>query len=180
MDLYEREGRLKEAQAVQTGLAGQPVGPATSPGPGPSSSDRGPPIASSNAQVRLASLLLKQGEHQRVVSALEPILKRLNSAELPSAMFLLGSAQLALAEAEKDSKVAGALLLEAGLNLMRGVVFFPEAGEAAHSLFLAGRVNERLGNASAARAAYSAVLSRFSGSAAAKQAKAALEQVKDK
>lgn len=180
VDVYERQGRLVEAQALQARLAGRTTRPGARNGGGPSPGADGRPGASANAGLRLAGLLLKRDQFEKVVSTVEPTLKRLEAADLPSALYMLGRAQLELAKRRKDKKAARDLSLEGGLNLMRVVVFFGGAGEAPYALLLAGQANENLGNFAAARAAYSTVISRFSASSSAKSAEAALERIKKK
>ncbi len=80
----------------------------------------------------------------------------------------------------KDPKAARALLLQAGLTLMTVVANSPESDEAADALLAAGAVNERLKNIPAARAAYSAVITRYGDSPAAAKAKAVTAKLKNK
>lgn len=180
VDLYERQGRLKEAQAIQATLAGRVGPPSGAEGNGPSSPAVAPPTGSANAQLRLAGLLLKRSQYDKVVSTVQPTLTRLTSADLPAALYMLGRAQLELAGQAPDEKDARKLVLVAGLNLMRVVVFFPDGQEAPHALLLAGQANEKLGNYAAARSAYAAVIRRFSATPAAESAQAAMARIKGK
>jgi len=174
VDFYEQQGRLADAQQLQAILAGRP-----SAEPGAADATSGP-AGADKAMLRLAELALKQCQYEKVIETIVPRLKRLPQAQLPMALRLLGQAQLELAKAQKDEKAARPMLLEAGLNLMRTVVFFPTSEEAPHALVSVGEVNERLGNLIAARAAYSAVGSRFPESPAAIVAKKALERSRSK
>ncbi len=179
-ELYERQGRLAEAQAILAKLAGRTTQPGEPTENGQARVGEGPSAGTTNAQLRLAAVLLKRGEHEKVVSTLQPNLDRFVAEDLPAALYLLGQAQLELAKRQQDPKAARELSLEAGLNLMRVAVFFPAGEEAPQALLLAGQANENLGSASAARAAYSAVISRFAESRAAKAAQAALERIRNK
>lgn len=175
VDLYERQGRLAEAQAMAALLEGKTT---TRPGgePGP----RVSPTGSTAVRLRRAGLALKAGEYRKVINFVQPALKKCPATELPTALYLLGGAQLGLARAETKKDEATQLLLDAGLNLVRVVANFPASSEAPDALLLAGEVSERLKNFWAAKAAYSAVISRYSASPAAKKAKAARERIKDK
>ena len=175
VDLYERQGRLPEAQATAALLAGKATTrPSGKPGPAVA------PAGSMPVRLRQAGLALKAGEYKKVVSFVEPALKKYPPTELSTALYLLGGAQLGLARAETKKDKAGQLLLDAGLNLVRVVANYPGSTEAPDALLLAGEVSERLKNFSAAKAAYSAVISRYSRSPAAKKAQAARERIKDK
>jgi TolA-binding protein len=78
--------------------------------------------------------------------------------ELPAVLLWMGKGQLAIHEHSKDARKE---LTEAGLNFMRIVAFFPSSNQAPEALFLAGKVNEKLGNQAAARKAYQAVRQHF-------------------
>lgn len=173
VDLYERQGRLGEARALAAKLAGGTG--QTQPATG-----QQPPIAptqANGADLRLARLSLRSGRHREVIERLRPRLRGFSAAELPTGLYLLGSAQLGLAKAEADSAQARALLLAGGLNLMRVAVLFPGSEEAPGALLLAGEVNERLKNPEGARAAYSELISRHGKSPEAGKAKEALKRL---
>jgi len=173
-ELHERQGRIDQARALRESLSTSGGRP-TAPTPPATVVAR---TSSANALLRSANSWLKQGECEKVADAIKKNLNVFRTADLPSALYLLGRAQSELAKREKDPKAARELLLRAGLNLMRTVVFFPASDEAPHALLSAGEVNERLGNLTAARSAFSAVVSGFSGSPAAEQATAALARTK--
>ncbi len=173
-ELHERQGRIGQAQALRESL-GTSGGRPTAGTPPPAALAR---TSSANALLRSANTWLQRGECEKVAQAVKKNLKVFRAGDLPSALYLLGRAQSELAKREKDPKDARELLLRAGLNLMRTVVFFPASDEAPHALLSAGQVNERLGNLGAARSAYSAVVSGFSGSPAAEQARAALARTR--
>jgi TolA-binding protein len=63
-----------------------------------------------------------------------------------------------------------ALFKRAGLNLMRVVSYYPDSPEAPTALLLAGQINEKLGNANAARRAYEKVTTTYRDSDSAKKA----------
>ncbi|MDY7009598.1 MAG: hypothetical protein SVV80_02455 [Planctomycetota bacterium] len=178
VDLYERQGQLAQARAEVVKLAGKSETPGAKPSNAATTRQGTPPIGSSDVQLRLASLSFKEGKFEQVVGQLQPKMKHLIDDDLPSAMLLLGRAKLELSKQTPDKSVAEKMLLEAGLDLMRVVVFFGAGDEAPHALLSAGRVNERLGNAEAAKAAYSDVVKMFAQSPAAKEAKKALETMK--
>lgn len=175
VDLYERQGRLSEAQAVAAKL-----GATTSQATDVNGVRPVRPTGSGEVILRRASLAAKAGEHAKVVSLVKPALKEFASAELPTALQLLAQAQLGLAKAEKDAAAGRELLVAAGLNFMRVVVNFPTSEEAPDALVGAGTVNEGLNNFAAARAAYSAVIDGYAGSPAVARATAARERIKDK
>ncbi len=177
VDLYERQGLLAQARAEAMKLAGKAATPETKPSNGKTMP---PPDGSANVQLRLAVLSLKQGRYERVIRQLQPRMKKFTAEDLPAAMLLLGRAKLGLSKQKQDKSAAEKMLLEAGLDLMRVVVFFGSSDEAPQALLSAGRVNERLGNADAAKSAYSAVAKRFAQSPAAKEARKALERMKGK
>ncbi len=172
VDLYERQGQLAKARAEAMKLAGK------TPTSKPSNGTKTLPVGSANVQLRLASLSMKDGQFDEVIELLQPRMKQFAAPELPTAMLLLGKARLEKAKAEPKKPASRKLLIEAGLDLMRVAVFFTSSSEAPHSLFLAGEVNERLGNARGAKAAYSAVVRRYAKSPAAKDAKKAMERMK--
>ncbi|MCD4698975.1 MAG: hypothetical protein K8R91_00165 [Phycisphaerae bacterium] len=178
-DLYERQGQLSQARAEVVKLAGKSETPDTKPSNVETTTRQGtPPIVSSDVQLRLASLSLKEGEYERVVRQLQPKMKQFTTADLPSAMLLLGCAKLELSKENRDKSAAEKMLLEAGLDLMRVVVFFGSSDEAPHALLSAGQVNERLGNTEAAKAAYSTLVKRFAQSPVAKEAQKEMERMK--
>lgn len=172
-ELHERQGRIDQSGALRAGLSTSGGRPTARKLP-----TVVPRTSSANTLLRSANSWLKQGECEKVADAIKKNLNVFRTADLPSALYLLGRAQSELAKREKDPKAARELLLRAGLNLMRTVVFFPASDEAPHALLSAGEVNERLGNLTAARSAFSAVVSGFSGSPAAEQATAALKRTR--
>ncbi len=177
VDLYERQGKLDEAKAEVAKLAGKSETPDTQT----SSAKTGPetpPVGSADVQLRLASLSLKQGQYEQVVNQLQPKMNRFTADDLPSAMLLLGRAKLELSKQDQDESATEKMLLEAGLDLMRVVVFFGSSDEAPDALLSAGQVNERLGNTKAAKAAYSAVVEKFAQSPAAGESQKAMETMK--
>ncbi|HET6429795.1 MAG TPA: hypothetical protein VFJ30_15370, partial [Phycisphaerae bacterium] len=174
-DLYEREGRLKDAQAVIERLSGETASTASSTGQEPASA----PSAGAD-QVRLARLAWKAGDFGRVVAELKPKLRVLGAADLPEALYLLGKVQSALAGKAEDAKVARDLRIEAGLNLMRVVALFGGDENVPDAMLEAGRINHALGNDVAARATWGEVTTLYKNSPAAQQASKALAELDGK
>jgi len=172
VDLYERQGQLAQAESLQSKLAAAATRRAAPAAQGTEVSVR----LSADAHIRLAALALKAGNYEKIPPLIRPRLKRIPVTELPTALYLLGRAQLELA-GKKSAPAARKMLLQAGLNLMRVAALFPSSQEAPHALLSAGRVNELLGNVAAARAAYSAVVTRYRDSPAARDARSNLERL---
>jgi tetratricopeptide (TPR) repeat protein len=182
VDLYERQGKLEQAQAVAALLAGsaRPVATRTTTGAVEANSPPAVPPKGGDPQLRLAGLSLKSNQFAEVVGMLEPRLKSLAAADLPAALYYLGQAQLELARKETYAAARKDLLLKAGLNLMRVLANYSDSEFAPSALFSAGAVNELLGNAAAAERAYAEVVRRFGAGEAGKKASAALEALKGK
>jgi tetratricopeptide (TPR) repeat protein len=181
-DLYQRQGKLAEAQAV---LGGQPgAAPATAPKvgqqPAAVQATAAPTNAAAAVQLKLAELSLQRGQYGDAVARLAGQLNAFSMTELASALSVLAKAQVGLAKAEGDPAKARLLLLEAGLNFMRVATFFPAGDEAPGALVGAGDVNERLGNLDAARGAYAEVIKKSGQSPAGKAAYAALQRLEEK
>jgi TolA-binding protein len=175
LDLYERQGKLDQAQALAAQMASET---ATQPSPG-----RGPAPATpagGDLQLRQAGLALKKGDYAEVVGLVEGRLAGFSAADLPAALYFLGRAEMELAGKETNADIACETLLRAGLNLMRVVANFPDSQYAPEALYSAGELNQRLGNRAAAKAAYEAVVKRYGQSASAEKAAAALEAIQSK
>ncbi len=157
-ELYERQGDAVSAQNVLQTTNG----------------------ATQSGQLKLAMAHYRQGQFDKAAGVVEASLKELSPADLPTGLLLLGQCQGELAKAHKDAAASRELLLKAGLNYMQIVADFADSDEAPQALFLAGGVNEQLGNVPAARAAYESVLARYGQSLWAKQAAGALESLKKK
>jgi TolA-binding protein len=168
-ELYELQGSSKQGPAVATRPA-EPPQPRAGTNPVT-------PRGSEEANLRQARLSLQSGRHEEVLQRLEPLLKTFSAAQLPSALYLMGAAQLELSKKEADPDKARTLLLEGGLNLMRVIALFPDSQDVAPALLGAGEVNERLRNLEGARAAYSELVSRRGQSPEAEKAKEALQRL---
>jgi TolA-binding protein len=181
LDLYERQGRLEDARKMAALLGGE--GPRTRPeGDGDGETPVSPPPVNGQTAVllRQARLALKADEHAAAAGYIQPRLKQFSSGELPTALHLLGKAQLGMASTEQDAERARRLRLRAGLNLMRVYAGFPDSEEAVESLLLAGRACEQLGNESAAKAVYDDILKRFADTPAAESAREARKRIEEK
>jgi len=180
LDLYTVQGRIADAKAVAARLSGKaPATTASRPSvpdaAGPPAWHKGPTAM----VLKMAVLSLKAKEYAAVVAGLEARLRDFPAGELPRAMAMIGQAQLELGKAAKDPARRKALLIAAGLSLMRVVAHYPKSSEAPGALRLAGEVHEHLPtpNLAAARLAYLGVMTRYGRSPAAKQARKALERL---
>ncbi len=180
VDLYERQGKLSEAQKVAAQLAGQTVPNGNGNGEKGPATTTNVAMTAGTTELRQASLALKAGQYARTVQFIRPALNGFVAKDLPEALYLLGSAQAALARKEKDPKAARTLLLEGGLNLMRVVASFSASKRAPEALAEVAQVHEQLGNYAAARAAYQTVLTTYADSPAATRAREGLARTKDK
>jgi len=163
-ELYTQQGQMAKARKITAELSGSGVKP-------PNGGDNGnggktvvvPPPSSGRggAALRLAGVAMKSGNYAQVIRQIEPALKSFSEVELPPALYLLGAAQLELGRAEKAPVKRKGLLSQAGLNLMRVVVFAGDADEAAPALLAAGEVNQLLGDTSGAGAAYMLLRSKY-------------------
>jgi tetratricopeptide (TPR) repeat protein len=192
-DLYERQGKIDEASAIAktlvgetptsrptagtgTGTVGTPTGTGATSTPAVAPAPTG---ASAAAALRMAKLNMDKGDLAGAISQIEPRLNDCTRAELPQALYVLGRCQLDLARTDGDADHARDTCVRAGLNLMRVAVFFPDHEYAADALLRAGLANEGLKNVTAARSAYSGVVSRYAASPQAKDAATALERMKN-
>jgi len=187
MRLYRQEGLDEKADKLAGGLAGKPALP-SKPAKGDTVA-KGPETPPDNAgaataaqtQMQAFVTLIRPGQKKEVLedalAKLQGGMKRYPDSQLPQAMLFCGKAQLLLAQsAAGGAKMA--LLLDAGLDLMRVVAYYGDAPEAGEALYLAGKVNAALGNGGAARAAYEEVVNRYGDSEAAQQAQAELGKAK--
>jgi TolA-binding protein len=181
-ELYDRQGRKAEAEAVRAGLTGKAATPPavkTPPETGPMSLPAPPSSQTDVAEeLRLAAAALADGGYDAAIRRIKPILTELDAKGLPKALHLLGTAEFKQAAGMPDADAARPMLLEAGLNLMRVAVLLPASPEAPLALVSAGEVNERLGNKAAASAAYEEVIRLYPDSAAARTARMGLARVK--
>jgi len=113
-----------------------------------------------------SSLLSKSNasaqDAKRALGLLDANIGKFGHGDLSGALLLRGQARQRLARAAAGDEQR-MMLERAGLDFMRVAVLYPESVEAPFAMCLAGEVNEALGNPSAARNAYEAVLSRFEG-----------------
>ena len=173
-DLYEREGRLKEAQAIAVLLAGRSA--ATSPAV-TAPRVRPGPVAGGNADIHLAKLAMKSGDPGKALRQIEGKLKSFGESDLPAALHVMGKAQAMLARKQADKAAARGMRIEAGLNLMRVAALFGDSEHAPDALLEAGRICQALGNNAAARAAWREVMTRHGKTPQADQAKTALTKL---
>ena len=175
VNLYERQGNLEKARQAATRLLGKQHTQSTTATSGETSQPQQPIRQHSyEPQLRLARISLRAGRYNEVVSQLEPLLSKLSDKELPEGLYLIGRAKLELSKRTTDKDKAKKLLLEAGIKFMEVVSYFPQHSRAPWALLLAGKVNQRLGNITAARKAYLTVIKQYNKSEAAKLAKKAI------
>ena len=167
--LYRQEGKSDKAAALAEIISGKKPNGSTKP----SNGGEGPSGAEIKAQLEAAGTFLERGDADRALRLVQPCLKMLTPAQLPAALVLQGKAQLLKYKKTKERD----MLLKAGLNFMRVVVYYRDADEAPEALFLAGEVNAALGNKAAARQAFDEVAGGMSKFAA--MAKRALEKLGD-
>ena len=129
--------------------------------------------AGGSPRLRQIEAQAQRGEHAAAIEAVQSQLDELRHDELAGGLSLLGRSQLALARQRRDR----ALLTQAGLNLMRVAVWFPNSDQAPEALHQAGEINAQLGNRRAARAAWERVISQYEASPSAQRARRALEQL---
>ncbi|MFB3890978.1 MAG: tol-pal system YbgF family protein [Phycisphaerae bacterium] len=136
-----------------------------------------PPVVAPPMTGQLTSLdnALKQGEFDKVIKDVDATLVRYNSMDLPRALWLRGRARQMQAEKTADAAAKKALLLQAGLDLMRVATFFPYSNEAGPALVETGKVLAAAGDKTAALNALDAAMSRYQGAQAADDAKIAKE-----
>ncbi|HUT61682.1 MAG TPA: hypothetical protein VNA25_27910 [Phycisphaerae bacterium] len=163
LSLYQKQGMKDKAEALAAELSGKTVTPSAT---------------GARDQLRGLEVRIEQGEAAQALAGIRKNIESYGSADLPKALLLAGRAQMALAgKASGDEKRA--LLIEAGLDLMRVYAYFPRSQEAAESLYLAGQVNASLPkpNLAAAAAAYKRVIETYGSSPFAAKAKQALEKI---
>jgi len=170
MDLYQKEGRDKDAAAVAAKLAAV-VNDGLGPKNGPKSVR--PPGRQMLGELRAAEILIKQGQAGKALAQIRANLSRYRPGELPAALVLAGRAQMSLA-AEARGQESRKLLIGAGLDFMRVVAFYPASAQAAEALYQAGRVNQAIGNLRAAGMAYRRLIKGYAGSDFVEKARAAL------
>ena len=165
LDLYQAEGLKDKAGTVAGEIASSTT---NAPDSGKSSGEGG------DGQIKAADVLLSSGDPAKALATMQDNLGRYGGTDLAAALLVMGKAQMALAEKASDDAAKRKALLEAGLNLMRVYTYYGSLSEAGEALYLAGKVNESLGNKDAAGKAYEKVVSRYANSDAAAKAKSAL------
>ena len=161
--LYQAQKRSGEAQKLATTMVGSDEEEASAVAPN-----------RLDAQLQAARALLAQGQAQQALDSIQSSLNEYPPSQLSEAMLLAGKARLALAKSAV-ADVRAELTVQAGLDLMRVVAYYPASAEAPEAMYLAGQVNERFDppNSNAAARAYQQVLQLYGDSEfAAKAAKA--------
>ena len=168
MKLYGREGLRAKATALADGSSTPSNG-----GNGNGNGNGHPPAAGMFTSIEA---WLDDDKPRKAVDAINKNLRSYTRSQLPKALLLRGRARVLLAAGE-TGKDKDRLLLQGGLDFMRVYAAFRTSrDEASEALFRAGRVHTMLSkpNVQAARAAYKKVISEFSQSKAARDARKAL------
>jgi tetratricopeptide (TPR) repeat protein len=179
LTLYRAEGRSQDAAR----LAGRMTGRTdeTPQDPRPSDPDDRTPSrpqvpAVRSGRLQAFSVLVENAEKAGDASAaaqaegkIRGILIGLTGDQLPGALYLLARSQALQPGRDKQ--------IQAGLNYMRVVTYFPASRPAAHSLLEAGRISNKLGNPKGAANAYRSLIRAYGNSDVADDAKAALESL---
>lgn len=181
IDLCRHEGLTEKADAYARAVEAQTLLPVAER----DQEARVPPVKKGTEFGPLfdaARQLLRPDQDPQVladqVKTLEDSLNRVSAEDLGRALLLVGKGKLYLAQRESDVPTRRQMLLQAGLTLMRAKVAAQDPVVAAEALFLAGRVNELIGNRRAAEAAYRAVTVRYGSiREAAGQAAKALDEL---
>jgi len=193
MELYLREGMSAKADALaeQVAIEGGPGsarrpetpargGEAARKPSGNAAAATPPAPARADLPLQALQRLIRPGQDgqtlRKAIGKLETARRSADDTQLPLVLLLTGKAQLLVALSSRDER--GAMLRQAGLNLMRVFAHYPDAMEAPEALYLAAKVNVELGNLRAARAAYQAVVNRYSRSKIAPLAQQALRALR--
>lgn len=187
LDLYRQEGRREDAARLAGGTLAEDDDGKDDDEPR-NGSDTGPVVPRGDADkvLQAASIIIAQAgdpeakltDAQRVAKAsgalksLQAKVKSFPMGDLAPALLWMGKAQLVIHDHSKDARKE---LVQAGLNFMRVVTFFTASTQTPEALFLAGQVNEKLGNRNAARQAYAAIKEHFSNTKFASKASKALD-----
>jgi TolA-binding protein len=190
LKLYKRQGRTDDAAKLAGKTLTEGNGDEGDQDRDEGEDDNGSTVSATDGNaakvLRAASVVIEQAADpdaeltaaQRVTKArtalnsLQSRAKGFTTGDLPEALLWMGKAQLAIAENSDDAREE---LLRAGLNFMRVVTFFAASTDAPEALFLAGKVNQKLGNTAAARNAWQAVKEHFPDTRFAPRASKALE-----
>lgn len=167
LDLYKAEGQSDKAGKMAQQIAG--IGE-TGTGTGAMTGGGG---LGGKAQAML--LLIKQGKADLVMKDIQGGINTYSAAELPTGLYLLGTAQYAVASGAASEEIKRKLKTEAGVNFMKVAVFYRGSREAPESLFMAGRISSELGNTAAAGQALQIVAESYPTTTWGKQARTMLE-----
>ncbi|MFP4106471.1 MAG: tetratricopeptide repeat protein [Phycisphaerae bacterium] len=156
MSLYEAEGMEKEVAemkeflgAAATRPSGKTNGKQDKPTPRPR-----PVRGGVSGKIDAAARLVDQGQFRKAEQELKQLLKlNIGPLDRSETLLTLGKAQMGLAEKASGSS-REQHLLEAGVNLMQVVVLHDGQGDEFEALYLAGAVNQKLGNPAGARSAW--------------------------
>jgi hypothetical protein len=175
LELYEKEGRHEEAEALIRAVGLDRPRPEGEPKTRP-----GPAVGALAGRLKAAAFLVRRAERQRdaavageAIRALEADRLRCNRDELETALLLMGRAQMIAYE--NSPKKDRELLLQAGLNFMRVATFYPFGRNVPEAMYRAGEVNAALGNQAAALNAFRMVVQRHGDSEFARAAAGAIE-----
>jgi hypothetical protein len=123
--------------------------------------DRRVPVAPPTGGARLLVLShkLKAGQVDEVIAGAAGRIDDCEDEQLPATLLLLGKAQKM--KYEQTGLKDRALLAKAGLNLMLIFAEFPSSSEAPEALYLAAKVNEQLGDKTAAAKALRELVTNY-------------------
>ncbi len=173
LSLYRKEGRSDDAARLAGTIAGGDSGD-TGDGSDPSGPVTGP--AAPRGQLEALSVLVQGAERNASASQasqaeqkLQQRLPSLDSTQLPQALYLLARAQAVQSGRAKK--------INAGLNFMRVVTYFPASRQAPASLLQAGKISQALGNAKGASQAFRAIVQSYPQASEAAQARELLQSL---
>jgi len=171
---FQRLEERAEAAGAASRTASQPAEP-----PRPESQ----PVADKQAEDRLKALSVLAGQ-ARAADVLKEVQANMRAGKYGDSLFAQALLVAGRAERRLAADDAGPgkrkLLVDAGLDFMRVVTFFPGSPEAPLAMLEAGRVNAELGNLQAALAAFQSVIKGYPGSTAARDAQTASKEVEPK
>ncbi len=123
--------------------------------------DRRVPVAppTGGASLLVLSHKLKAGQFDEVIAGTGGRIDDCEDEQLPATLLLLGKAQKM--KYEQTGRKDRALLAKAGLNLMLIFAEFPSSSEAPEALYLAAKVNEQLGDKTAAARAMMELVTNY-------------------
>lgn len=176
LELYKAEGDDAAAGKLAQEIAGLGSGDSgTNTGTGTETTAVGGTLS---GKTQALLLLIQNGKAKMVQDEIQGGLKGYTAAELPTALYLLGMAQYAVASGTTGKEAMNKLKTEAGVNFMRVAVLFRGAKEAPESLFMAGKICADLGNKTGAVQAWHAVVESYPTSPWCPKARDAVEDIK--